>query len=39
MVLGEVEKNGLIALTGKGGHSVLMPSNPYVLSWRLGEVL
>ena len=33
-VLGEVEKNSFIASPGKRGHSGLMPSKLYVLTWR-----
>ena len=29
-VLSEVEKDSFISLPGKGGHSELMPSKPYV---------
>jgi len=33
-VLGEVDKNSFIALSGKGGHSKLVPSKLCVHHWR-----
>ena len=32
-VWGEVEKESIIALPGKGGHSRLTSSKPYILTW------